>query len=330
MGRNMAELSVSAAAGAGFKLIGRKPLTVIFWGIFYILVGVVPIFALMGPYFMSIGQLMHQVALNPGTPPSPDTLNAMRGQMMLNPAINLLSLVVRTVMCAAVYRAVLEPRKSSFAYLRLGMQEVWIFLVTVVEVILVAVGMIIAIILTAVIAGVMGSAVSKPAGVLTGVVLGLVIFIGLIWVLLRLSMATPMSFADRQFRLFESWRVTRGHAGQLLLLVLLMIVIAIGLEMVFFAVFGVIAFAALGPVFANHPAGLSSHQAAMAFFQQDPQVWLRAAAPFIIGFVVLMALLIGPLQAIFIAPWAAAYRMLRPEGQGSSGGLAQPLVLGDV
>jgi len=320
----MAEFSVSAAAGAGFKLIGRRPVSVIFWGIFYVLIGVIPIFALMGPYFLSVSDMMRQIAQHPDTPPSPEMFNSMRSQMfLLNPAINLLSLAVRTVLCAAVFRAVLEPRKSGFAYLRLGMQEIWIFLVTLVEIILIVIGMIAAILLTVVIAGVIGSAVSKPAGVLTGVILGLIVAVGLIWVLLRLSMATPMSFADREFRLFESWRVTRGHAGQLFLLALLMMVIGIGLEMVILAILGVAAFAFMGPMLVNHDA-------LMNFFRQDPQVWMRAAAPFFVAWAVVMALLIGPVMAIFIAPWAAAYRMLRPEnGDGATGSGPRPLVLGE-
>jgi hypothetical protein len=38
----------------------------------------------------------------------------------------------------------------------------------------------------------------------------------LIWLALRLSMAAPMTFADNQFRLFESWTLTKGQGWRLL------------------------------------------------------------------------------------------------------------------
>ena len=34
---------------------------------------------------------------------------------------------------------------------------------------------------------------------------------------LRLSLALPMSFAQRRFRLYESWDLTRGQAGKMFL-----------------------------------------------------------------------------------------------------------------
>ena len=37
-----------------------------------------------------------------------------------------------------------------------------------------------------------------------------------IWVSLRLSMAAPMTFAERKLRIFESWELTKGHTLSLL------------------------------------------------------------------------------------------------------------------
>jgi len=301
----MASLSVSTAAGAGFQLIGKRPISVFAWGLFYVLAGVLPALALIssgGPSFMEYIQYMKA---HPGSAPPREMLTAFQGQMLFaHPAINLLSVVVKTMACAAVFRAVLEPRNSAFAYLRLGMAEIWIFLVTLVEAILVGVGMVVAILISALIVGGLIAGVSKPAGVIAGIVLGLVILIGMCWVLLRWSMAAPMSFDEREFRLFESWKLTKGHAGSLLLLVLLLIVIAFGVDIVFWGVLAIAAIVTGG----QH---LFTHEAIEALIKQPPELMLRTVAPFAVIFGLVLAFLIGIAQAIFLAPWAAAYKMLK-------------------
>jgi hypothetical protein len=144
------------------------------------------------------------------------------------------------------------------------------------------------------------------------IVMGLAVFVGMIWVLLRLSMALPMSFADRQFRLFESWALTRGQAGNLFLLALLMFVILIVVEIVILGVLAVPAMVFIAPHMASPQA---MPDAMETFFKQSPQAMLQSAGPAIAAFVVVGSILIGAVHAIFIAPWAAAYRMLKPAAQ---------------
>jgi hypothetical protein len=306
-GNKMANFSVGAAAGAGFQIIGKKPRSVFAWGLFYVLIGVLPALALVGSAAPDFMAFVNYTRTHAGAPPPPEMVANMQSQMLFaHPIIRLLSAVVKTVACAAVFRAVLEPKNSAFAYLRFGMQEVWIFLVTLVEMILIGIGMVAAIIVSALIVGGLAIGVSHPAGVIAGVCLGLAILVGLCWVALRLSMATPMSFDERQFRLFESWKLTRGHAWSLLLLVLLLIVIAIGFDIVLWAVLG--AAAMLSGV--HH---LFTHETFQNFITQPPQKMLVSVAPYAVVFGLILAFLIGAAQAIFLAPWAAAYQMLKGE-----------------
>ena len=49
-----------------------------------------------------------------------------------------------------------------------------------------------------------------------------------------------------------------------------------------------------------------------AFFKQSPQSMLQSAGPAIVVFVIVFSFIGGAANAIFLAPWAAAYRMLKP------------------
>ena len=302
----MAHLSVGDAAGAGFKLIGGKPLSVFAWGLFAIVLGVLPVMAMMGTSMTPIMDMMRDIRLHPGTQPSQAQMMHTYGHLMfMNPLMRLASLVVKTMLTAAVFRAVLEPKKNAFAYLRISMQEVWILLVSIVEAILVFVGAVVALIVCGLIVAAVASSATRMAAGLTGAVLALICVIALIWVLLRLSMATPMSFEERGFRLFESWKITRGHAFGLFLLALLIVVILLLLELAGAVVIGI----PMMMIFHPHAMGPEAMQ---AFMKQPPQMMLQTAGPAIAVCVLIFSFVIGALQAIVLAPWATAYRMLRP------------------
>ena len=311
----MASFSVSDAAGAGFQLIGRRPFSIFAWGLFAIVVGVLPVMGLMGASMGPMVDLMRETQLHPQTPPDPAAFTHVYSHMMfVNPLLQLLSMAVRTMLAAAVFRAVLEPRNGGFAYLRIGMQEIWILLVTLVETILICIGFVFVVLAAVAIAAVLHQTLDTAVAVIATVALGFAVFLGLIWVLLRLSMALPMSFEDRKFRLFESWAFTRGQAGNLFLLALLMFVILIVVEMVVLGVLAVPAMVFVAP----HMTSPDAMPAMMeAFFKQSPQAMLQSAGPAIAVCVIVFSCLIGALHAIFLAPWAAAYQMLKPVAQAA-------------
>jgi hypothetical protein len=125
---------------------------------------------------------------------------------------------------------------------------------------------------------------------------------------LRLSMAGPMSFVESKFLLFESWSFTRGQSGRLLGMAALLVLILIALELVLYAVLGIVAFGSWTGI----KAMVESLQG------QPPRAWLHAfwwiAA---IGTVVLSFL--GALaMALVYAPWAKAYQELAASGAGKA------------
>ncbi len=309
----MATFSVGEALGSGFKLIGRRPFSVFAWGLAYLILAVAPVLLAFGALAPDWIALMHQsmsaALVHPGAPPDMTAMAPMQAKMMtLEPVIVLVPLVGRVVVMGAVFRAVLEPRNSGFAFLRIGMKEVWLFLLTFAVGILAAIYMVVAILGGIAIGGALGAAlaaahVEKLWIIWVEAVLCLALVVVSVWIFLRLSMAFPMTFAEREFRLFESWKLTRGNGWRLLGLAILLVIVAMLIEVVIAAIVGAVAMAAGGSFF-HDPSRVH------AFFGRPLQVWAREAAPWIALAALVFTYLIGVVSTIFLAPWASAYRQL--------------------
>jgi hypothetical protein len=316
----MARFSVSGAATSGFGVIGREPVAVLTWGALILVVLVLPFAGLGWTLFPDFVAIFKTAASNPGAhdadPQMVSRFMQMQTKMMLfNLVYWLGGTLVQAVVAAAVFRIVLEPDQKGFAYLRLGGQELWLALVFLVMGVLAYIvwfiGMF-AVMILAILGYVLGALASREAGVAAcivfAVVAGLAATGAMVWAMLRLSMAGPMSFAERKFLLFESWTLTRGQAWPLLGMALLLGLILIALEIVVYGVAGVglLAFGAgLVPMF----QGLAD---------QSPQAWMRVLWPFAAVAAVVGSLLAGPALALLFAPWATAYRDLRVQPQTSA------------
>jgi len=304
----VADISVSAAAGAGFKLIGSKPVSVFIWGLFMVLVTFVPFVLLFGQAIPQFMDLMRDQMTHPATPPQLATMMPIYGRM--NAASSVMQLggvLTAAIINAAVYRAVIEPRNRGFAYLRFGMREIWLIVLYIAQILL-WIGMIIlAAIAVAVVSGVTGHFAGRSWGVLAGVGAGLLAIFTLIVVALRLSMAAPMTFAAGEFRLFQSWRLTRGHAWQIFLVALLLFVILLGMGIVVLAVERL----ALLPVFLSYVTDPHAADRFRAMFNQPPSDWLKAAWPYVLAIGIGFSIYMGVMRTILAAPWATVYRMLK-------------------
>lgn len=292
----MAEISVGEAAGAGLRLIRREPMAVLGWAALNLAVSVVMMAMLGG----MIGQLA-AVAARP-EPDTADLLGLQMQMMGLQPLASLGGIVLQTVLMGAVFRAVLQPEERRWAYLRLSAQELWLGLVTVVISFGLGVGVMLLILPLAGIAAFVGFAFRETLGVgplaVMGIVAVLAVVSAVVWLMLRLCMAYPMSFSDRNFRLFESWLLTRGHAGSLFLMFLLAMLAALAIQLVGFLIGVGALVASIGPNWRALLAG-------------DPFVLLRAGAPLMALFVVVYSLASALTAAVTIAPLAEAYRRLR-------------------
>ena len=310
----MAKISVTGSAFAGFGVIARHPGAVLTWGVAMLVLSVAPVLALiafMGPEILKTMAAVMQHRDGPVDQEAMRQLMQMQSGMMLVQIGGWLwSTFIKGLICSAVFRAVLEPDQSRGAFLRLGAQELWLTLLFLVASVLGYIVVVIASIGVMIPAFIVGLASGSQgqgtlSGVLTGFGLALIAMAVLIWLGLRLSLAAPMTFADRQFRLFESWSLTRGSAWRLLGVALLSLLMVFAIELV---VAGVV----LGSVFAagGPPVWLNDPMAIRAFFAQPPLDLLRRLWPWLALVGVVWTLIGAGLVTLFCAPWAAAYRDL--------------------
>src|SRR6185437_9279537 len=115
--------------------------------------------------------------------------------------------------------------------------------------------------------------------------------------------ATPLSFAERSFRLYESWGLTQGQAGRIFLVALALAIIAWIAEMVL----GGVAITALGGVY-----GL---QRLVGWFQH-PTFDLAVAMPWLVGGVLATTVFSTLFFVLFGAAWAEIYRELAEPAEG--------------
>jgi hypothetical protein len=134
----------------------------------------------------------------------------------------------------------------------------------------------------------------------------LVLVLGLIYVAARFAFVVPMMVDDGRFHLFDAWSLTKGRVGSIILIGLGLVLIGLVLGAVVDAVLLALGAAALGVA----AGGLGNLQA--FFTNTPPQQIILALAPML----ALLGLLLIPIQgaalAIFVAPWARAYRDVVP------------------
>ena len=312
----MAKISVSGAAFAGLGVIRRHPGAVLTWGVVMLVLSLLPVLgliAVMGPQMMKIlpailasgrdGAVADQAMMG-------QILQLQSGVMLLQIVGWLWDTLVKALLCAAVFRAVLRPDQSRNAFLRIGPQELWLtllFLVVSVLAYIVAIIASIVVMLPAFIVGATSGAQGQgvAAGVMTAVGLGLVAVAVLTWLSLRLSMAAPMTFVDGQFRLFESWSLTRGAAWRLLGVAVLNLVLLFVIELVVAGIVLTALFALGGP-----PVWLNDAKAIEAFLSQPLPDLLSDVWPWLAVGGAVWILIGSGLFTIFCAPWAAAYKDL--------------------
>lgn len=308
----MVKLDVVKAAFSGFGVIGRNPLAVLVWALFVGVVGFLPVFALFGGIFSTVTELI--AADQRGVEPTPEMIMPMLGSIFaLLPVLMLTGLVMRVVLTGAIYRAVLFPRDSGWFYLRLGARELWLgLLFIVVGIIGFALGMVMMAVVVPLVF-VAGQNTDPLVQMVMLRVAMLPVYGVMIFLFVRFCLAFPMTFAESNFRLMESWSLTRGNSWRLLLVILLLVALVIVAEIIL----GLIILAAVAAVIgAGAMKGDWSEERIVAFFSQDPSVWIQSLLPWIIGGSVIACILTALMAVIFTAPWAEAYRQLRGSPDG--------------
>jgi hypothetical protein len=303
-GTKVADISVGDAVAEGFVLIGRTPLSVLAWGFVRTAFGVA-VLAMLAPFFLQMFSVFAQAATQPGAgPPSFMTMPGYWQFQGLAQLVNLAQVFLSAILVCAVFRAVLHPERSSFAYMRVGAPELYLFVLTLGAIFAFVIGLLVLIIPIAIVAGIL---VLSHAGVALAILIPLAVLAGLlllVYVALRFSLVGPMMVDDDQFHFIESWTLTRGRVGSLFLIALALLGILIAAEAVVGGLILAIGAGTLG-------AAAGGFQHLPEFFRQSPAMIVSKLAPLLAVIGLLAIPLTGCFLAIVGAPWARAYRDLK-------------------
>ncbi|HWF77329.1 MAG TPA: hypothetical protein VN694_09155 [Caulobacteraceae bacterium] len=304
-------ISIGSAVGAGFNLVGRRPISVVGWGFFTY----ATLFALLGIGAAIVGlPVLQRLAALRGQTPDPTQF----GQMMLGmlialwPALVLVmigALFVGAVVQGAVIRSVLTPDERGFASLRFGRAELALVLLALLYV---------PIFLAAVVVSSLYTGAIVAAGhLIHGLAGGLLVFVacvayavGFMWVALRFSLAAPMTFTAGAVRFLGSWTLTKGEGWRLFwmawLLVLIWFAVSIAYSIVSSIVNVVFTGAAMASIVASAGASSSSTAGVDAMMAHWPILALAVIPSLLMG-----AAFNGLIQAISQGPWVDVYRQLK-------------------
>jgi hypothetical protein len=304
----MAEISVGSAVGAGFELIGRRPISVLIWGL--IRVGfVAAILAIYAPVLMGLVAEISSKAQT-GAEPSPADMRQFMSHMFLVQGVGYLAqfvgLFVSSIIICAVTRSVVHPERNAFASLRVGAAEMFVVILSFGASFVLIFAILIFIIPFTALGIFLGMQHLWAALAAMIAVAALILVLGLIYIAARFAFVVPMMVDDGRFHLFDAWSLTKGKVGSVVLIGLCLMLIGLLLGVVIEALFIGLGAAALGMA----AGGFNNLQT--FFTQTPPQQIIMTLAPSLI----LLALLVIPVQgcatAIFFAPWARAYRDVVP------------------
>lgn len=297
--------SGSDAAFEGFRLVRRNPMALVAWTLLYAVVSLLSLFAMSSAIepLTAWGERMEALE---GTSPTPEEVFAAFqgfGQVMLGLSWLIpVSLAVSAMLMAAVARAVLNPRAGGFGYLRLGMDELRVFVVTLVLGILLFCAWMALAVLVGVLGGIAGASGANWMWLLV-VLGGLAGVAAIIWIAVRLSLAVPMTVAENRFAFFDSFSLTRGRFWSLLG----MAVIAFVMVLVISLLSWVVTLPLSMMVGTDVWAGGSSDPEAIAAALDVTNPWVILSA---LAEAVIYAMTVG----VMYAPFAAAYRDLKGLG----------------
>lgn len=287
--------SATEAAFEGFRIVRRNPLAIVFWALAYI-VFFAAFFAIFGG---SLASLMATTEGLEGGQPSPQDLEAL-GQTYLG-FMGLaapLGLILGAVLNAAVARAVLRPEEKSFGHMRLGGDELRVLAVSVVLAIVVGA---VAIVLFVVVGVAVGVTAQSNQGLawLVGVLLGLAAIVALSWLSIRLSLAVPVTVAEKRIAPFASFALTRGKTLPILGMAIIAAIMSILVSI-------------LGTIIALPVTMTTGGLERLAAFDGQSTLQIaQAAGPAIISWGVVNAIFSALQLAVLYAPFAAAYRELK-------------------
>jgi hypothetical protein len=290
--------SATDAVFEGFRVVRRQPLALVFWALFYAAI-MAAAFAMIGPSLIGFVTATEQLEQSGATPTMEDFAPLFQMMGLLFAVLLPASLITSAMMHAAIARSVLRPGESAFGYLRLGMDEVRVLVVSVVL-------FLVFMVLMAVSSGLIGVAVGMtvaaeaPALWLLVVLLVLATIALFAWLFVRLSLAIPITMAERRIAIFDSFGFTKGRFWPLLGMALLAWVLSM--------VVGLLGSLVAMPLELATGGGIKALE---GLEDESLQVILQSAWPAIGAWILINAVMSALQVAVVYAPFAAAYRDIK-------------------
>jgi hypothetical protein len=290
--------SATDAVFEGFRVVRRQPLALVFWALFYAAI-MAAAFAMIGPSLIGFVTATEQLEQSGATPTMEDFAPLFQMMGLLFAVLLPASLIASAMMHAAIARSVLRPGESAFGYLRLGMDEVRVLVVSVVL-------FLVFMVLMAVSSGLIGVAVGMtvaaeaPALWLLVVLLVLATIALFAWLSVRLSLAVPITMAERRIAIFDSFGFTKGRFWPLLGMALLAWVLSM--------VVGLLGSLVAMPLELATGGGIKALE---GLEDESLQVILQSAWPAIGAWILINAVMSALQVAVVYAPFAAAYRDIK-------------------
>lgn len=292
--------SATDAVFEGFRVVRRHPMALVFWALAYGLVLAV----IMGLFAGPIAEFMATTERLQGADPDPAEVQALgMAYLQFMALVVPIGLLFGAVLNAAVARAVLRPDQKAFGYMRLGADEVRVLAVTVALAVMFGVGGFVAVGVVGVAAGLAGAA-NVGLGILVGLILGLGAAAGLAFIAVRLSLAVPITLAEKRIAILDSFALTRGHFWALFGMAILAFIMTMLVSL-------------LSTIVALPVTLVTGGLEGLAAYDgQSTAEILSQAGPAIAIWVVLNAIFSALQLAVLYAPFSAAYIALTGQSQG--------------
>ncbi len=289
------DFDIGTAFSDTFALISQRPVWMIVWGALLVLVPLLPAIPFYSWMATNADILMND----------PEAINQASGAVSLANLSSILQFLLLIPIVAAIIRYVLGKSGSAvFAGLRLGMDELWVFLACIA----LYIGMMIAIMIVLMIAFLVGVVVfvggNQVAGVLVGILIGFLLMLPILWLSIRLSLLLPASVDLNNFALAESWRATKGRFWPLFGTWFLMVLVSVGLSILWLVVLSIIAVIVV----------VIGTMMGMASFGTEPETWNWLPLVLIGGVLAIVPTLwlSGVAYVLYCGPFTSAWRQLRP------------------
>jgi hypothetical protein len=214
-------VTVGMLLNGAFRIVRERGGAMLIWT-------VVQLIALVAADFATAALMQNNIeAMFAGAEP----IDAQMAYLLQTVPVFLAGLAVSTVLYAAAQRVVIHPTEGGPGWLKLGMDEVRLFVLTLLFLFVFVAGFLILSLFLNVLVTTAGAGEGAGAVQLVLVILGVV---ACAWLGTRFSLTFPLTLKQKAFALDDGWRLTRGHFWTLFatFLIIALILFAAGLATV--------------------------------------------------------------------------------------------------